>query len=144
MSYPDEFLRGIPNSDFIGEDGFPTSDLFHFKPRDHTVREDNFIEESINWKDDEGAIIQLLDQRKDDNSIQFKGGIAVLSRNHLDQIISSPSVRGQLSYERREILNNKYHGNLLLQKDVSKRVMNRIAASIATLCVLETKRRPEE
>ncbi len=79
MCYPDELLRGIPNKDFVGDDDYPASSLFYFKIRvNQTNRSDCLLEESINWKDDDEALVLLFKQKKDDGSIQFKAGIAVL------------------------------------------------------------------
>lgn len=134
MKYPDEILRGIPNSAFIDKDEYPTSNLFYFDKQ--SKRSDNFKEESICWKDDEEAVFLLLNQKKDDKSLQFKAGIAVVSRDELDRLINKPTVKQQLSYERNIIPGNKYHGNLLLNDNVEKSVMKRIAAGIA-LCVTQ-------
>jgi hypothetical protein len=141
--YPDEALRGIPNEGFIGDDNYPTSELFYFKKRDNQPeRVDGFLEESIYWRDDEAALTCLFDQKKEDGSIQFKAGAAVLSRIELDHLMNKPILKQQLSYERRVIPNNKYHGNLLLKINVTKPVMKKIAASIATLCISEIIRKP--
>jgi len=137
MCYPDELLRGIPNDTFV-EDGFPTSVLFHFEKRDEQPeRADGCQEQSINWRDDDGALTLLLDQRRPDSSIQFKAGAAVLSRCELDRLISRPALKQRLSYERSETADNRYHGSLLLRKGVSRSGMKMIAASIAAWCVSE-------
>jgi len=134
--YPDQFLRGIPNNDFIDGDGYPTSVLFYFLDRQtEEAREDGFLEQSISWRDDDGAEDTLLKQTKENRELQFKAGAAVLLRRELDRIVRMPSVNKQLAYERKQIEGNKYHGNLLLKRDVEKRVMKRIAATIATVCV---------
>jgi len=137
MCYPDELLRGIPNHGFI-EDEYPTSVLFYFEKRDDQPdRADGYQEQSINWRDDDGALTLLISQRKPDSSIQFKAGAAVLSRCELDRLISRPALKQRLSYERSGTADNRYHGNLLLRKGVSNRAMKMIAASIATWCVSE-------
>jgi hypothetical protein len=136
MAYPDELLKGIPNPEFIGEDGIPTSDLFYFK-EEQTARDrkDDFWESSIYWRDDHNALSMLLNQKKDNDALQFKAGAAVLSRNDIDSLIRKPILKEKLNYERKEIAGNKYHGNLLLKNNVPKALMKKIAASISLLCV---------
>jgi hypothetical protein len=63
------------------------------------------------------------------------GWSGYLSRERFDRLKSSPLIKPKLEYERRAIPENKYHGNLLLKKDVPARVMKKIAAGIA-LCVV--------
>ena len=132
MNYPEKLLRGIPNKNDIDEEGNPSSHLFQFSERCGVPqREDGFREESINWYDNEGALKQLLTQKKDDGSLQFRVGAAVLFRSDIDQIKKFSVVKQRLDYERRVIPENEYHGNLLLKKDTPKSIMKRIAASIA-------------
>ncbi len=144
MAFPEKFLRGIPNSNFLDEYNYPTSDLFYFKKRSGSeCRLDGYLEESINWQDDDGAFDLLFLQKKEDGNYQFKAGAAILSKNEFDRLMNKPvSTKGQLSYERSETPGNKYHGNILLKNDVPDRVMKKIAASIATTCVLEVSRNP--
>ena len=138
MPYPDELLRGIPNHTFIGDDEGPTSNLFYFDPQDqHEERVGDFMEASINWRDDEGADAIMFSQKRGDGTIQFRAGAALLCRKELDRIVNRPLMKNALSYERKEIPGNKYHGNLLLKKTVQKREMKKIAATIAIMCVLE-------
>jgi len=134
MSYPEEFLKGIPNTNFIGDDNGPTSDLFYFNA-DHQkiARDDDYLEESINWRDDYGADDILFAQEKN-GSIQFKGGAAVMCRLELDRLMKKPLNKEVLGYERKVIPGNNYHGNLLLHKKVQNREMKKIAATIANVC----------
>ena len=126
MDYSKQFLKGIPHEDFIGDDNGPTSDLFHFdESHQKGTRDDDYWEESINWRDDKGADEVLFTQTKKDGSIHFKAGAAVMCRIELDRMIRKPLLRDRLSYERKEITGNKYHGNLLLKNNVKKRVDGR-------------------
>lgn len=111
--YPTEFLRGIPNKDFL-EQGIVTAKAFQF---DSAEREDNYDEASINWCDDPGAIELALNQRKPNGKIQFSAGIAVLNLNRTKDILSNILQSGNLQpgtfeYERKPLPENKYHGNL--------------------------------
>jgi hypothetical protein len=131
MNFPETFLKGITNKDFIDEDGQVASHLFYFGKT--TDRKDDYIEQSIFWKDDEGAIELILTQKKDDR-IQFKMGAAVLLLSEIERIKLNPNVKNKLAYERRKQKDNPYHGNLLLKKDTKDPLMKRIAASIALTC----------
>jgi len=144
MSYPEEFLKGIPNQNYIGDDDGPTSDLFYFQKRSDYTRCDGFLEESINWRDDIGADDSLFSQCKSDGSKQFKSGAAILCRIELDRIIDKPFIKNKLSYERRIVGSNRYHGNLLLREEVKPREMKKIAATIATVCVKSVIPNPKE
>jgi hypothetical protein len=144
MAFPDELLRGISNSSNIDADGYPAANLFYFTETQNAVgRADGFRELSICWRDDDGALQLIFLQKKDDGTVQFKGGAAVLSRGDLDRLCSNPIVKPQLAYERREIPGNRYHGNLLLSSQVTKSVMKRIAAGIA-LCAIAVRTNPSD
>lgn len=129
MQFPDNCIKGIPNSDFLIEDGTPGSHLFHFK-EDHR-RDDGWIEQSINWEDDEQAIEFTLNQQKEDGSLQFKGGAAIIPRDEIDRLNKRPTINGLLSYEKQPLEQNPYHGNLLLSKNVPRPTMKKIAAGLA-------------
>jgi hypothetical protein len=133
-NYPDTCIKGIPNHSFVGPNGFPSTHLFYFDPPH--AREDGWIEESINWEDDEQAIDFTLNQKKDDGTLQFKAGVALIPRGEIDRLNSQPSIANSLGYERAPLDGNPYHGNLLLQEAVPKAIMKKIAAGIA-LCVSE-------
>lgn len=138
--YPNDLIKGIPNSYFLDDDGSPSSSLFYFGLKNLLPRDDGFNEESINWYDNHEALTIVLSQKKDDGSFQFKTGAAILIRMEIDRIRRYPYVKNRLSYERRARPENKYHGNLLLKRDVPKALMKKIAASIA-LSVSEVKQR---
>jgi hypothetical protein len=143
MDYPEQFLKGIPNKDFVGDDNAPTSDLFYFRlEHQKGKRNDNFLEESISWRDDSGADNIIFSQTKTDGAIHFKAGATVMCRHELDRLMKKPLNKDKLCYERREIHGNKYHGNLLLLKNVKQREMKKIAATIANVCFLEIIKNP--
>ena len=139
-SYPDEFLRGIPNAseNFITPEGYPTQAVFNFDEY-NKERIDGFCELSINWLDDEGAIQVLMNQinpRK--NTFQFQGGYCRLTRFELHSLRDYFS-NGHLSYERRPIEDNgingpnKYHGNILMKNDLSGQAKVNIRVALAVL-----------
>lgn len=129
MSFPDNCIRGIPNNSFVLEDGSPGSHLFHFKSED--AREDGWTEQSINWEDDDSVIKFTLNQTKEDGERQFKAGVAIIPRDEIDRLNKRPTVNGILSYERRPLEHNQYHGNILLRTNVPKPTMKKIAAGLA-------------
>lgn len=128
MAFPDNCIRGIPNDQFISEEGTLGSDLFYFQDVD---RGDGWREQSINWEDDEKAIGLTLAQTRDDGQLQFRAGAAILPRTEIDRINRQPTVSDLLDYERDPINGNLYHGNILLKAGTSKRTMKLIAAGLA-------------
>lgn len=129
MPFPDNCIRGIPNASFIVEDGSVGSHLFHFKDEHH--RDDGWIEQSINWEDDEKAIEFTLNQKKEDGDVQFQAGVVIIPREEIDRLNRRPTVNGVLSYERQPLENNPYHGNILLSENVPKHTMKKLAAGLA-------------
>jgi len=138
MSYPDVFLRGISDPGHIDEDGNVSSAVFSFGKKDNVHgREDNFDEESIFWKDDEGAVAKILNQTKADGKIQFRAGAAEVDRTKVDHVRKLFNYIGVLEYERKTEENNPYHGNLLLKKNIKKIMKNNISGLLAN-CVVGT------
>lgn len=129
--YPDEFLRGIPNKDFIS-DGQVLANAFQFED---LSREDKQSELSINWLDDEGAIQVALDQRKANGKIQFVGGIARLKRSMVKLVLTNIR-QNAVSYERDQLPGNPYHGNILIDSSIEKPIrlliMNGLALAAGT------------
>lgn len=142
--YPERIIRGIPNDTFLDPEG-PSAHLFYFnkmidwkKGQFQLNREDGFFEESICWYDDEESLQLLLSQikeNKEKKEYQFKSGAVILLRKQLDLIRIQASLMDRYKYERRELVGNKYHGNLLCHSDISIPRMKQIAASVALLCV---------
>lgn len=130
MCYPDYLIRGIPHPDLIDDDGFPSAGLFPFDKLE-SARLAGYREESINWYDDEGAIKHTFDQTKEDGTVQFKGGIAILPRSELDRLKNNPRLRNRFNYERCCLPTNQYHGNMLLKIDASKQLKRMIAGQLA-------------
>jgi hypothetical protein len=134
-TYPDTFARGILNEQYISDD-LPDTALFtDFRD---TERQDGYNELSINWIDDECAIIILSSQlNKDKTDKLYKNGIGIFSTKELTRICKLPYYGNDVSYERFPLDENKYHGNILLKKDTSKKRKNMIAATIATMCFMK-------
>jgi hypothetical protein len=138
MSYPEKWLRGIANPDFLDSEGRLLASSFQFDDE----RPDGFCECSINWYDKEEALQLLMNQRKqdDEKTYQFKVGAAILSRSKLDNLIAGSNCIGALKYERAAIDGNPYHGNLLRKAGLIKQTSIMIASSIA-MCVEKIKYR---
>lgn len=124
--YPKEFLRGIPNKDFI-DNGHVLYTAFQF---DDTGREDGNREASINWLDDQEAINTALNQRKDNGKLQFPYGVAKIDLEFAKIILHNFS-QVSFSYERAPLDNNKYHGNLLLANSLSKQTRQMVMTGLA-------------
>ncbi len=133
MTFPLQCIRGIPNESFLLSGREVGSHLFYFQPE--YKRTDRWVEQSINWKDDDAAINFTLEQTKD-GEIQFKGGIAIISREQVDSLKNLSGIKDTLAYERDPLVDNRYHGNLLLKANTPALTMKKIAAAIA-LCVCE-------
>ncbi|MCL4262232.1 MAG: hypothetical protein KJ069_03420 [Anaerolineae bacterium] len=131
MSYPDNCLRGVPNGTYLIEDGSVGAHLFHFE--ETYSRGDGWIEQSVNWEDDGNALVITLSQHRENGELQFKAGAVRIPCAELDRLSKQPTVSGILTYERRPLENNPYHGNLLLKSDVPKPTMKKIAAGIALI-----------
>jgi len=129
MNYPTNCIRGIANDSFLDEDGSPAPHLFYFQ--DGHLRGDGWDEQSINWEDDDSVIEFSLNQRREDGAVQFRAGVTIIPRNELDRLNNRPTIQGMLSYERQPLDNNPYHGNILLQANVSKITQKKIAAGLA-------------
>jgi hypothetical protein len=127
MIFPINFLKGIPNKDFLLEDNTVASHLFYFKQE----RQDGDLEQSINWEDDKDAVIFTLNQKKEDGDLQFEEGAARIRLDDIDELNKRPTVNGVLSYERDALPENKYHGNLIIKRHVKPPQMKQIAAGIA-------------
>ena len=73
-------------------------------------------------------------KQNDESTLQFKIGAAIMSRDRVDFIKNSPNAKGALLYERKELEDNPYHGNLLMKPGLSKPIKTMFSASLA-MCV---------
>lgn len=115
-NYPDTLLRGLSADDWV-RDGLVMSGAFHFSFDAKFLRNGNAAL-SICWEDDGSVIGVMLRQIKESSNgeqvVQFRSGIARLSRDSLEHINKLPQFRETLSYEREPLQGNPYHGNLLM------------------------------
>jgi hypothetical protein len=129
MPYPEKMLRGISDQNSIDADGRVSAGAFQFRPS--ATRVDAFEEASINWYDDEESLKLILNQQKDDGSLQFKFGIAVLPKECVDRMKTTLTGKGSIDYERSLLPDNKYHGNLLMLNSLTKQIRSTISGALA-------------
>lgn len=137
--YPPEFARGILNSNYLTNENLPDTNLFTGFEKNNN-RTDGYAELSINWVDNKNAIAMLKDQKKKtDEKLQYSSGVGLFSTDELKRLcLSNLYCKTRLSYERKPIDGNEFHGNLLLIEKINsdKKIRNMIAATIATNCFL--------
>jgi hypothetical protein len=129
LLYPDNCIKGIPNENFITNDGFVGSDLF-YPPSDSQPNEEGWLESSINWEDEPSVVDFTLDARKEDNSRRYKSGAIRLARYEIDRIILALPSSDLLDYERNPIPDNPHHGNILFG-EMENRTRRMIAGGLA-------------
>ncbi|MCD7771562.1 MAG: hypothetical protein LUH23_05700 [Oscillospiraceae bacterium] len=140
VEYPNEFYRGLSSSNCITDEGFVTAAAFLF--RENKERDEDLLELSINWNDDEGALYNLGSRHKvgcEDR--QFKAGYCVVNRVYMEQYMNCYIKTGKMKYERRpeearednEYQDNRYHGNLLMPKGIDSNLKKNIQYALATL-----------
>ena len=123
MAYPKSFIRGMANDDCFDAYGGIKSTVFTagFKDRSN----DNIMELSIDWYDNESAMENILQRTKSNGNIQFKAGVIVVDKDALDFVENLPTLNvknnaGQshalFGYERAPIDTDEFHGNILLEK----------------------------
>lgn len=127
MNYPENFLRGISDKALIAPNGDISSAVFYFDPQHIT---DDWMVQSICWEDNNSVISLMMCQKNKEGNIQFKAGVVRVPRGSISYINKLPMFRGLLSYERKRLEDNPYHGNLLLKKDTLKGKRKIVAALI--------------
>lgn len=132
MLYPEHFLRGIINDQFLVS-GLPAGNLFSFQ---HTMppRKDNYKECSVTWRDNRKSVQLLLREMTEKGEPTYKEGVGVFSTDELNRMKRKSHCKDKLMFERRKVHGNSYHGNLLIDGTVDKKLCNEIASSIALNC----------
>ena len=128
MSYPDNFLRGVSDENWLTGDGEVSAAVFHFEL---SKVNNGWLEQSIWWEDDDSVVDLMIRQKKEGGAIQFKAGVVRVPRWLVHYINKLPQFNEVLSYERKRLDENPYHGNLLLKKDTHKIRMKTVAGMIA-------------
>jgi hypothetical protein len=129
MNFPDNCIKGVPNHTYFNDDGRVRTHLFYFSLT--ADRDDGWTEQSINCEDDNTVVEFTLNQRRLNGELQFGGGVVVIPLEEIDRLNNRPAVKGLLSYERRPIEGNPFHGNILLRANTSKPTKTLIAAGLA-------------
>ena len=127
MSYPDNFLRGVSNRELLTPALEVSAGVFHF---DLSKTNNGWLEQSICWEDDGSVVDLMLNQRKE-GEIRFKAGVVRVPLSCVHYINRLRQTQELLSYERKELNENAYHGNLLLKKDTHKITRSKVAATLA-------------
>lgn len=131
ITYADRFIRGITDKNHVDGE-IVSAAAFYFKYEDNNLNTTEQYEQSINWYDNSHAMSILMSQKREkDGEIQFKEGALVVPLESLNEVCKLPIIKGNLQYERKTIPGNDYHGNLLLHKSVSKKLMTLIAGDIS-------------
>lgn len=97
-------------------------------------RNDNYLEASINWEDDDKAVIVLLEQKKDGTEEQmFKYGYVRLPLNLVRMTLKSLIDKEYLNFERKPLDKNPYHGNILIPVNIKKQERSMIQNILAAI-----------
>jgi len=140
MTYPDTLVRGISDKNTVDpDDSKPAVGAMNFK---EVGRSDSYKELSINWVDDEGAISEIRNRRKENGEIQFKAGLALVNRKKIEVHLADSIMSKEFCYERKPDPENKYHGNLLM--NAKKKIERMIVAVLCYNCVDEIQPPLEE
>lgn len=131
MVFPNNYIRGVLNDTYTTEVGVVGAHLFFPNKRTSDQRGDGWDETSINWEDDENAIRFTLQTTKEDGTIKFQTGVVLLPREEIDRLSSRPTTTGLIGYERQQLPENPYHGNIVFRHGMDEHMMKRLAASIA-------------
>jgi hypothetical protein len=145
-NYPEKGVyRGISSTAFFTNDSrtLLKSDVFKFDAVEDRIV-DELAECSVNWADDEGALLQIARQtttkRDGADTIQFVGGACRIALADLEFV--KKSYDRLLSWERSPIPavgndgQNPYHGNLLSiskPKGEAKQLVREMRSNLATI-----------
>lgn len=117
--YPNLFIRGISEKEYIDEQGRVSGSAFQFL---QTEREDGFSECSINWFDEKEALNLIKGQLKTAEPKRYQFHCAVVVPvSEADRIRANPLYRDVFTYERQPLAGNQYHGNLLKKDALIKK-----------------------
>lgn len=131
---PEYCLRGVSSFGFL-KDELPLPEAFQFL----TVvgRNDDYLEASINWEDDAGALKEIYSQVKKEGEIQFKAGALRINMKNVKRFLGAFLDTEEFGYERKVTYNkdgsiaNPYHGNFLVKKTVNKAHKTMISSGLA-------------
>jgi hypothetical protein len=125
--YPDFCLRGLSKNDIDISNNSPTSNAFYPEEKTAMNRPDGGMEKSINWEDDAAAVEVTLRA--------FPTGYARIARSAIEKVKSLPGVNNSLSYERAPLQNNRYHGNIVYRRGLTRSHMRAISSALLLCCI---------
>ena len=125
--YPDACLRALRKQEEFDEVG-PTFSAF--LPDKRTLEKRKVGQEtSINWDDDDRA---LEFTRKKPNTLK----VTRLMRQSLDELNKKPGSANSVFYDREELSDNKYHGNIVFRAHLDTGRVRMIASILALEAVI--------
>ena len=127
--FPERLIRGIYDQSMVDEDGYVKPGFLQFST--HNARSDGWIEESINWEDNEEVVPRTLAETREGGELKFRGGAAPMLFTNVHGLSKKPRVEGNFRYERNEQDENPNHGNLLVLKVAPSHIRKMIVADLA-------------
>ena len=130
-------LRGLRSSDFLSKHGEIVGPAYQPDKKTAQARGDGFQETSINWHTCDDAL-NLMWRNKGQTAF----GVAQVAdlAAVIECVERTPNNKEAFSYEKAELHNNPYHGNLLFTTEEKKQhAVRAIAAVLALHSVLITK-----
>jgi hypothetical protein len=126
INFPETCLRGLRKLDWVDENIIQTP-AYVPDHRTAETRKDGGQETSINWEDDAGVEEFTLSNK--DNA---KYGAARISASHIQATSDQTQMfKDSLSYERKPLDGNDYHGNIVFKADLNRRTVKMLAAALA-------------
>jgi hypothetical protein len=131
QEYPEFCIRGIRKLKEINQDDTVALNVYLPYTKTSETRTDNGSETSINWEDKEEVLNFTLNFRDEKNQLVFANGAVKLAKDEIDHINTLPSTQDTLLYERDELDENPYHGNIVFRAELSNPKRNMIASILA-------------
>jgi hypothetical protein len=132
---PGSCLRGIRRQEWLyrSDEGVHVHQVA-FMPEESAMPaadERGWLETSVNWEDDDGAVSFTRAQRTDKGHSLNAHGVARLATTAVHGWIQAAPIRDTLSCERRPLPDNRYHGNLLFHSSLPKPMLRMLAGALA-------------
>lgn len=99
-------------------------------------------EVSVNWDDDADTLGFTRDQRSDRGFSLNQHGVARLTVEDIESCRQTLRLFELLWYERKPLASNRYHGNLLFQKELPKQFKRAIAGALGLASKIVPARGP--
>lgn len=122
--FPRFSLRGIRKPDWVA-DGEVSSAAFHDSERSAASRPDGGTEISVNWEDNDQALLFTLRQSNSGS------GVARLRTEAVYEVTKLPAIGLVVFPERAREKGNPYHGNLVFVAGTARNVRRAVSAYLA-------------